>query len=123
MTSPSAAAEVFTFPPAKLQRPQTASAADTQSLAPNTTISTTAAVHGPRRPGLPKRASESSTRTIRRPKHLSSKSQHIIPTISNLSVPNSAQPSYLKSTKMSTSSNGANSSGAADLLRQAMMQR
>ncbi|KAF2828746.1 hypothetical protein CC86DRAFT_465490 [Ophiobolus disseminans] len=125
MTSrPSEVAETFTFP--ARPRPQTAGDADPRErLDENTTIASTAAVDGrPKRPGLVSRASESSTRTIR-PRHLSSKSQSAVPTLSNLSVRNSALPTYLKSptkSKMATSA-GANQSGAADLLRQAMMQR
>jgi hypothetical protein len=112
----------FTFP----ARPQTALSAATSrdSLRETTAISSTAAVHGSShtQPGLASRApSESSTRTIR-PRHLSTKSQSAVPTISNLSVGHSGLPTYLKSPKM-TNANGSTSSGAADLLRQAMMQR
>jgi len=121
MTSrPSEVAETFTFP--ARPRPQTASDADPRALQHNTTIAPPSAVDGrPKRPGLVSRASESSTRTIR-PRHISSKSQTTLPTLSSLSVANSALPTYWRSPKMATS-NGANQSGAADLLRQAMMQR
>ena len=120
MTSrPPEVAETFTFP----ARPQTANASDPRASRQETTnISPTATADGrPKRPGLVSRASESSTRTIR-PRHLSSKSQSAVPTLSNLSVRNSALPTYWQSHKMTTST-GGNSSGAADLLRQAMMQR
>jgi hypothetical protein len=53
---------------------------------------------------------------------LSTKSQSAVPTLSNLNVGHSGIPTYLKSPKMANS-NGGTSSGAADLLRQAMMQR
>jgi hypothetical protein len=75
----------------------------------------------PKRPGLRSRNSESSsTRTIR-PRHVSQKSSSAIPTISNLHVRNSTLPTYWTAPKMNPSTGG--SSGAADLLRQAMLQR
>jgi hypothetical protein len=75
----------------------------------------------PKRPGLKSRNSESSsTRTIR-PRHVSQKSSSAIPTLSNLNVRNSTLPTYWTAHKMNPSTGG--SSGAADLLRQAMMQR
>jgi hypothetical protein len=108
----------FTFP----ARPQTASTDSSPrgSLRETTNIPSSAAVDGrSQRSGLASRApSESSTRTIR-PRHLSTKSQSAVPTLSNLNVGHSGLPTYLKSPKM-TNSNGSTSSGAADLLRQAM---
>ncbi|KAF1842471.1 uncharacterized protein K460DRAFT_185857 [Cucurbitaria berberidis CBS 394.84] len=71
------------------------------------------------RPGLVSRASESSTKTIRPRHHLRIKSSSVIPTLSTPHVgttPSSRSPTM-------TSSTGATSSGAADLLRQAMLQR
>jgi hypothetical protein len=50
---------------------------------------------------------------------LHSKSQSAVPTLSNLNVGHNNLPTYWQSPKM-TNSNG---SGAADLLRQAMMPR
>ncbi|KAJ4377643.1 Serine/threonine-protein kinase [Neocucurbitaria cava] len=72
-----------------------------------------------KRPGLVSRASESSTKTIRPRHHLRIKSSSVIPTLSTLNVgttPSSRSPTM-------TTSTGGTSSGAADLLRQAMMQR
>jgi hypothetical protein len=86
--------------------------ADTQHLTPNASIANPAAVDRLLRPALPSRNSESSTRTIR-PRHIASKSQTTLPTLSSLNV--------TKAPKMST--NEGTSSGAADLLRQAMTQR
>jgi|TARA_R110002003_G_scaffold44_5_gene3212 protein-serine/threonine kinase len=123
MTSrPPEALPTFTFPP----RPQTATEPDRRDSQVTTasTIASTPAVDGrpkpPKRPALVSRASDSSS-TIR-PRHLSTKSSSAIPTLSNLSVRNSGLPTYWQSPKMTTS-NGGTSSGAADLLRQAMMQR
>jgi hypothetical protein len=101
----------FTFPPR----------ADPSSLSQTTNIAP-AAIDG--RPKL--RASDSSTRTITtrpRPRHLLSKSQSILPTLSTLNVRNDTLPTYLKSPKMATSHGPNSSSGAQDLLRQAMTQR
>jgi hypothetical protein len=117
MTSRPEVLPTFHFP----ARPQTAySDSDSKaSLEETTNIPSTVAADGrPKRPGLVSRApSESSTRTIR-PRHLSTKSQSAVPTLSNLNVRNSVQP-----TPKMTTSTGGTSSGAADLLRQAMMQR
>ncbi|CAO2647762.1 Nn.00g086840.m01.CDS01 [Neocucurbitaria sp. VM-36] len=93
----------------------------TASLRETTNISSqSAAVDArPKRPGLVSRASESSTKTIRPRHHLRIKSSSVIPTLSTLNVgttPSSRSPTM-------TTSTGAASSGAADLLRQAMMQR
>lgn len=81
----------------------------------STIPSKSAAVDGPHnRPGLVSRASASSTKASR-PRHLHahSKSSSLIPTLSTLTH---WQPTM-------ASSNAGTSSGAADLLRQAMMQR
>ncbi|KAH8732233.1 hypothetical protein GQ44DRAFT_697295 [Phaeosphaeriaceae sp. PMI808] len=97
----------------------------TASRIETSNISSITTVHGrPSRPGLVSRVSESSTQTIRS-RHLSSKSQSAVPTLSHLNVGNNELPTYLKSPKKMTASHGSNggSSGAADLLRQAMMQR
>jgi hypothetical protein len=104
----------FTFPAC----PKTA--ADTHDSRPQT-AKIPPSIDG-QRPGLTSRApSQSSTRTIR-PHHVSKKSLSAVPTISNLSVGHSELPTYLKSPKMANA-NGSTSSGAADLLRQAMMQK
>ncbi|KAH5807447.1 hypothetical protein HBI93_242720 [Parastagonospora nodorum] len=122
MTSrPREALPTFDFP----QRPQTASSAldPHADLQDTTNISSTPAVHGrSKRPGLNRAPSESSSTKTIRPRHLSTKSQSAVPTLSNLNVGHSGLPTYLKSPKM-PNSNGGTSSGAADLLRQAMMQR
>ncbi|KAI4608851.1 hypothetical protein J4E83_008890 [Alternaria metachromatica] len=75
------------------------------------------------RPGLVSRASESSTRTIRPRHHLRNKSSSVVPTVSTLNVgtaPSTRQSkSHPKSNTMAQHTTGT-SSGAADLLRQAM---
>ncbi|KAL6705757.1 Serine/threonine-protein kinase [Coniothyrium glycines] len=96
------------------------------SLRGTSTISspTTAAVDArPQRPGLVSRASELPTKTTRpAPRHhLRVKSSSVIPTLSTLNVGNT--PNTRHSPTMASSNNGQPSSGAADLLRQAMMQR
>jgi hypothetical protein len=74
----------------------------------------------PPRPGLVSRASESSTKTIRPRHHLRNKSSSVVPTLStaNIDKAHSTRPSPT----MAAHADGK-SSGAADLLRQAMMQR
>lgn len=69
------------------------------------------------RPGLVSRASASSPKGTTRPRHLHthSKSSSVIPTLSTLT--------HWQPTKSMATSNGGASAGAADLLRQAMMQR
>ncbi|KAI4948159.1 hypothetical protein J4E91_006153 [Alternaria rosae] len=75
------------------------------------------------RPGLVSRASESSTKTIRPRHHLRNKSSSVVPTVSTLNVgtaPSTRQSkSHPKSNTMAQHTTGT-SSGAADLLRQAM---
>lgn len=92
------------------------------SLRATTTIPSpsTAVDARPNRPGLVSRASESSTKTIRPRHHLRIKSSSVIPTLSTLNV--DKVPTTRPSPTMA-STQGGNSSGAADLLRQAMMQR
>lgn len=46
-----------------------------------------------------------------------------MPTLSNLSVGHTNSPTYWQSPKMTNSNGATTSSGAADLLRQAMLQR
>jgi protein-serine/threonine kinase len=72
------------------------------------------------RPGLVSRASETSTKTIKPRHHLRNKSSSVVPTLSTLNV--GTQPKTRPSPTMATHTAGA-SSGAADLLRQAMMQQ
>lgn len=69
------------------------------------------------RPGLVSRASESSTKTLQPRHHIRNKSSSLVPTLSTLNVgtaPNSRQPNNMANTTTGSSS------GAADLLRQAM---
>lgn len=113
----------FVFP----QRPHTASSDTTPRASPapqeTTNIASSAVVHGPKRPGLASSRAPSESSTKGRPRHhVHTKSQSAVPTLSNLNVGHNNSPTYWQSPKM-TNSNGATSSGAADLLRQAMMQR
>jgi hypothetical protein len=73
------------------------------------------------RPGLVSRASETSTKTIRPRHHLRNKSSSVVPTLSTLNVGTapSTRQSKPKNTTMAAHNTGT-SSGAADLLRQAM---
>ncbi|RYO73539.1 Serine/threonine-protein kinase [Alternaria arborescens] len=70
------------------------------------------------RPGLVSRASESSTKTIRPRHHLRNKSSSVVPTLSTLNV--GTAPSTRQQNTMAQHTTGNSSSGAADLLRQAM---
>jgi protein-serine/threonine kinase len=70
------------------------------------------------RPGLVSRASESSTKTIRPRHHLRNKSSSVVPTLSTLNV--GTAPSTRQTNTMAQHTTGNASSGAADLLRQAM---
>jgi hypothetical protein len=74
----------------------------------------------PSRPGLVSRASESSTKTIRPRHHLRNKSSSVVPTLSTANIDKAH--STRQSPTMASHADGK-SSGAADLLRQAMMQR
>nr|UVJ46734.1 SCHA [Curvularia lunata] len=69
------------------------------------------------RPGLVSRTSDSSTKTLQPRHHIRNKSSSLVPTLSTLNVgtaPNSRQPPTM------ASNTAGSSSGAADLLRQAM---
>ena len=74
----------------------------------------------PSRPGLVSRASESSTKTIRPRHHLRNKSSSVVPTLSTANIDKAH--STRQSPTMASHADGK-TSGAADLLRQAMMQR
>ena len=105
----------YTFP----ARPSRTSLRETTNISSQSAAAVDAR---PQRPGLVSRTSEASTKTIRPgPRHhLRVKSSSVIPTLSTLNVGNT--PNTRQSPTM-TSSSGQTSSGAADLLRQAMMQR
>ncbi|KAH7400972.1 hypothetical protein DE146DRAFT_481676 [Phaeosphaeria sp. MPI-PUGE-AT-0046c] len=115
----------FTFP----QRPHTASSDTTPRASPapqdSSNIASSAAVHGrPKRPGLASSRAPSESSTRSRPRHhVHTKSQSAVPTLSNLNVGHNNLPTYWQSPKMTASNGAPSSSGAADLLRQAMMQR
>jgi hypothetical protein len=74
----------------------------------------------PQRPGLVSRASDSSTKTIRPRHHLRNKSSSVVPTLSTANIDKAHSTRH--SPTMASHADGK-SSGAADLLRQAMMQR
>ncbi|RMZ71791.1 agc akt kinase [Pyrenophora seminiperda CCB06] len=95
---------------------------DTLSTSPNhqpKIASKSPAVHAlqHQRPGLVSRNSDSSTKTLQPRHHLRNKSSSLVPTLSTLNV--GTAPSPRQSPTMVSHATGT-SSGAADLLRQAM---
>ncbi|KAL6169285.1 Serine/threonine-protein kinase [Exserohilum turcicum] len=70
------------------------------------------------RPALVSRASDSSSKTLQPRHHIRNKSSSLVPTLSTLNVGTAPKPR--QSPTMASSHTGATSSGAADLLRQAM---
>ncbi|KAF2244037.1 hypothetical protein BU26DRAFT_569046 [Trematosphaeria pertusa] len=120
---PSAAASSFPPPSASLR--STFAHANIHPLALHHSASAAAADGRPKRPALVTRASENSPSSPARPRprprrSVLSKSSSAVPTLSTTSIPRALPTYWLPSTM--TTATGAGST-AADLLRQAMMQR
>ena len=109
----------FVFPPRSSGR----RSSSTKAEAPRVNVAVAAA--SAQRPGLVTRNSEyptSPTQAARpKPRHIAHKSSSAIPTLSTLAIPREPNLSATKTTM--SASGAASGSTAADLLRQAMMQR
>lgn len=120
--SASPASDTFSSSPSRASLRDNSSYSSAATITPSTTASKirpkSPAVDAlSHRPGLVSRTSDSSTKTIQPRHHIRNKSSSLVPTLSTLNVgtaPSTRQPPTMASHA------GTTSSGAADLLRQAM---